>query len=520
MWWSTWMLIVAMASLSASSDILMITMGGTKSHKIPFWELARGLIARNHSVTFMSAFPADFHMQGLEEITPAGLVFYVRNFTNWDLVGARMKGEEPVSVYDIVRYPTEACEAFLDDHETKDFMDSKRRYDLMIIDGAFPECAYGLVYHFKIPYMLINTVAFYPFSLSRAGSPTPHSVTPFLGKPLTDNMNIIERTFNTICYTLLEALHYYTIHVQLREVLFKHMGPDMPHPYEMTKNVSFILQNGHHTVTYPRPYLPNVAEIACIHCKPPKPLKKELEDFINQGGDTGFIFVSMGSSVKTSNMPERLRKLLVRTFANLPYQVLWKWEEDSREMNDLPPNVMLSKWLPQQDLLGHKKIKAFVTHGGLLSMFETVYHGVPVVTMPVFCDHDSNAAKAEVDGYAFKLDLLDLTSKRLLNAINRVIRDPKYKESVKHRQMLLKDQKDMPLDTAVYWVEYVMRHHGAEHLLSPARHLNFMQYYSVDSYVIIFISLILFISLQIWLAKSALRYFVEYVTMPRKVKGD
>lgn len=153
-------------------------------------------------------------------------------------------------------------------------------------------------------------------------------------------------------------------------------------------------------------------------------------------------------------------------------------------------------------------------------MFETVYHGVPVVTMPVFCDHDSNAAKAEVDGYAFKLDLLGLTSKNLLNAINRVIRDPKYKESVKHRQMLLKDQKDTPLDTAVYWVEYVLRHHGAGHFFSPGRNLNFMQYYSVDSYAIILISLILFISLQIWLLKSVLRYFIEYITMPRKVKGD
>uniref|UniRef100_A0A6P4FDQ3 Uncharacterized protein LOC108047812 isoform X2 n=1 Tax=Drosophila rhopaloa TaxID=1041015 RepID=A0A6P4FDQ3_DRORH len=29
-----------------AADILMATQGGTKSHKIPFWELARGLIAR------------------------------------------------------------------------------------------------------------------------------------------------------------------------------------------------------------------------------------------------------------------------------------------------------------------------------------------------------------------------------------------------------------------------------------------------------------------------------------------
>ena len=28
------------------SQILLVTMGGTKSHKIPFWALAKGLIAK------------------------------------------------------------------------------------------------------------------------------------------------------------------------------------------------------------------------------------------------------------------------------------------------------------------------------------------------------------------------------------------------------------------------------------------------------------------------------------------
>lgn len=95
---------LAVINQCTCSNILMITMGGTKSHKIPFWELARGLIPRGHNITFISAFPADFLQPGLEEITPAGLVFYVRNFTNWDLVGARMRGEEPVSPRDMIRY--------------------------------------------------------------------------------------------------------------------------------------------------------------------------------------------------------------------------------------------------------------------------------------------------------------------------------------------------------------------------------------------------------------------------------
>lgn len=72
---------------------------------------------------------------------------------------------------------------------------------------------------------------------------------------------------------------------------------------------------------------------------------------------------------------------------------------------------------PQSNLrnhqIGHQKLRAFVTHGGLLSMFESVYHGVPLVTMPVFCDHDVNAAKAVADGYALRLELETLTSDKL-----------------------------------------------------------------------------------------------------------
>lgn len=175
-----------------------------------------------------------------------------------------------------------------------------------------------------------------------------------------------------------------------------------------------------------------------------------MEDFISGGGDFGFIYVSMGSSVKAANMPENLRQLLVNTFAKLPYRVLWKYES-SMNQNDLPSNVKISRWLPQQDLLGHKKLRAFVTHGGLLSMFETVYHGAPAVVMPVFCDHDSNSEKAKADGYgndscfthgymltnmrinylALKLHLETLTSEKLFKAIHAVIHDSKYRREAK-----------------------------------------------------------------------------------------
>lgn len=59
----------------------------------------------------------------------------------------------------------------------------------------------------------------------------------------------------------------------------------------------------------------------------------------------------MGSSVKAANMPEYLRRMFMLVFKQLPQRVLWKWEGEDN-MIDLPSNVKLSKWLPQQDLLG------------------------------------------------------------------------------------------------------------------------------------------------------------------------
>lgn len=78
-------------------------MGGTKSHKLPFLELGRGLRTKTHNVTLLSAFPGD-HDSPVEEISPLGFVLYVRNFTNWDILGPRIRGKDPVPLLQIFQY--------------------------------------------------------------------------------------------------------------------------------------------------------------------------------------------------------------------------------------------------------------------------------------------------------------------------------------------------------------------------------------------------------------------------------
>ena len=56
-------------------------------------------------------------------------------------------------------------------------------------------------------------------------------------------------------------------------------------------------------------------------------------------------------------------------------------------------NIRTTAWAPQNDVLGHPSVKAFVMQGGINSLYEAAYHAKPVVTVPLGADQVENAAK-------------------------------------------------------------------------------------------------------------------------------
>jgi glucuronosyltransferase len=92
---------------------------------------------------------------------------------------------------------------------------------------------------------------------------------------------------------------------------------------------------------------------------------QDLDEWLSSSGQDGFIFFSLGSVIQSNTLPEQTRKMFLNVFSRLKQRVLWKWESKNG-MPDLPQNVKLDPWLSQQDVLGHKNIKLFISHGGLL----------------------------------------------------------------------------------------------------------------------------------------------------------
>jgi len=75
---------------------------------------------------------------------------------------------------------------------------------------------------------------------------------------------------------------------------------------------------------------------------------------------------------------------------------------------------------------GHPKVRLFVTHGGQNSLLQAVYHGVPVLAIPLFGDQFDNVVRAEAKGLGLSLRPTDITSQRIVDAVQTLTQEDRY----------------------------------------------------------------------------------------------
>ncbi|KAF5446749.1 hypothetical protein F2P56_032352 [Juglans regia] len=77
------------------------------------------------------------------------------------------------------------------------------------------------------------------------------------------------------------------------------------------------------------------------------------------------------------------------------------WALRSAPLKDIMPKGFLERingkgmicydWVPQVEILAHKAIGGFVSHCGWNSILESLWHGVPIVTWPLYAEQQFNA---------------------------------------------------------------------------------------------------------------------------------
>lgn len=191
---------------------------------------------------------------------------------------------------------------------------------------------------------------------------------------------------------------------ELDRMLRTKFGAGLPTMSELEQKTAIAFVNTNPTFNIPAPLPENVIPVGGMHIKDTKPLPKvkhrilatkfepefdaivnfqDLERFI-ESSIKGAVVFSLGTNVRSALMDLEKQKTLLDAFEAFPeYHFLWKFEEPIIDLK-LPKNVMIRPWLPQSDILAHKKVKAFFSHSGLNQIVYILIFGICHLNMSSF----------------------------------------------------------------------------------------------------------------------------------------
>ncbi|XP_023600090.1 LOW QUALITY PROTEIN: UDP-glucuronosyltransferase 2A1-like [Myotis lucifugus] len=483
--------------LSLQISLLGVTLGGNVliwpmegSHWLNVKIIIDELINKQHNVTVLVAsgalhikptsnpsltyeiYKVPFEKENVEETLHKLIFTWMENKPSPSTIW-RFYQEIGKAFMDFHALSREICDGVLKNRKLLEKL-KKSKFDVLVSDPLFP-C--GDIVALKLGIPFVYTLKFSPASTVEkhcGKTPYPPSYVPAVLSELTDQMSFTDRIRNFISYHLQDYMFdtlwkswdsYYSEALGRPTTLCETMG-----------KAEIWLMRTYWDFEFPRPYLPNFEFVGGLHCKPAKPLPKEMEEFVQSSGEHGVVVFSLGSMVK--NLTEEKANLIASALAQIPQKVLWRYK--GKKPATLGANTRLYDWIPQNDLLGHPKAKAFITHGGTNGIYEGIYHGVPMVGVPMFADQYDNIAHMKAKGVAVEVNMITMTSADLRDAIETVINEPSYKENAMRLSSIHHDQPIKPLDRAVFWIEFVMRHKGAKHLRPAAHNLTWFQYHSLD----------------------------------------
>ncbi|XP_053679157.1 UDP-glycosyltransferase UGT5-like [Anopheles nili] len=463
-------------TVTSGYRILGINTSFSRSHVIVQDALMKELARRGHHVTMVSPYSESEKLPNYRKITipldPLEIdltkTIFADGNSRWTMfrIMPQMLKNSAIPIKKTLLSP-----------EVQSLLREPEGFDLLIT-GIMSDAVLGLVATLKCPTIVVCPNAPVAMVNSMVGNPAPLATTPNLMLGLQSPMSFGKRVANVAGFVLEEvfaALWKYYQRVTYEELF----PPDQYPAYETARsNVSLVFVNHHFTKGSPRPYIPAMVEVGGLQIKEkPSPLPEDVREWI-EGAEHGVILFSLGTNLHGSSMPVEMLGAILETFRKLKQRVIWKW--DVQEMPNKPANVMLRDWLPQDDILAHPNVRLFIMHGGLGGIAEALYHGVPLVGIPMFGDQPVNLAKVEEEGWAYVLQFSNLTEQTLGHAIDTVLQDGRYRENVQRLSTLFRDRPTSAMETAVFWTEYVIRHRGAPHLRYAGVDMSFWQLYSLD----------------------------------------
>ncbi|XP_053958144.1 UDP-glucosyltransferase 2-like [Anastrepha ludens] len=520
--WLTLLVMAALMPLTCTGyRILFMGPFPAPSHWMWMEHFLKDLLRRGHQVTTLTNHPAKQPHPNLTEIIIDPKLDIAAHRPRENIFKMHFTSDfENLQMYWHVGLLS--SEHAFNDPKVKSLIASKDlEFDLIVLEQFYHESFLMFAHKFKCPVVTLGTMGYADNMDHAMGLLTPWATVPHLLVAYTDQMTFLQRAYNTYLSLYDAVLRRWYYMPKMQKMAERHFGGyidgPLPHVSALEKNISMMLINSHRSTDVPRPSMPGLVDVAGVHIKKRKPLPEDLQNFLDNSTQ-GVIYFSLGSYMKSTEMPQEKINLILKAFSQLKQNVLWKFENSS--IGHLPSNVKIQSWLPQNDILAHPNVKVFITHGGIFGTQEGIHWGVPMLCIPFFGDQHRNSMRSVQGGYARWLHFGQMTSEDLVQNLRLLVNDPIYKKKALEMSQKFRDNLVDPLEEASFWMEYVARHKGASHLKSHSAYLPLYQYLLLDVFgcALVLLLLALWIPLRLSELKTPAFEFVKQILCFSKAK--
>lgn len=103
-------------------------------------------------------------------------------------------------------------------------------------------------------------------------------------------------------------------------------------------------------------------------------------------------------------------------------------------------------------------------------------------------------------GIAEGVEYHSLNHNDIRQTILKILEDPSYSLNAHKSSAKFKDQKEKPLDRAIWWIEWLLRNPHSEYFKSPVFRLGFISAnsYDVITFVILSFALLMIVSMKLF----------------------
>ncbi|GES76951.1 glycosyltransferase family 1 protein [Rhizophagus clarus] len=425
-----------------TKHILVGSVGGWSNIR-PLIEICKILIDRGHNITFISPRPSllslteeDYYWLQNSSIVhhiPSGPSFNIKDIPEYQKI---ITEENNIEMFGYLQnhFNSKYLNYF---NLYKKVANEMKKVDLFFCELLLNEACIDVAWLMKKPLVTISS----KLSMQHA----PYKSDPMIGC----NVNMEQETFlkRFKCAIITPVQTNYILYPYNKELnkLRKSVGIKSLNSFEKLHN-SLFLADTFFGFEISRPTSPLYQEIGPIMADEYKTLPKELYNFITL--HRRIVFINFGTQVYTTSKNNAiLLQAFIEAINNRIIDgIIWTFNSTSIEL--FPPNITLSNnrivntlnildnnYHPsiyftdnlksQFSILNHKNIIIHLTHGELVSIYESLYTGTPMLLLPIAFDQFGNCEKLLKNNVGLLLSKNSLEVQDIINKIKILQTDKK-----------------------------------------------------------------------------------------------